>query len=121
MTLKLQLTLWEQGFLTHKSTDSPEAYDAFLRGIAHYWRFTKEANVQARQMWERAIELDPQYAEAYAYLGRTYAWEWSLQWSQDPQALERAFALAQKAVALDESLPSAHQLLGQVCLFQRQH
>jgi adenylate cyclase len=120
-TLKLQLTLWEQGFLTHKSTDSPEAYDAFLRGIAHYWRFTREANVQARQMWERAIELDPQYAEAYAYLGRTYTWEWSLQWNQDPQALEQAFALAQKAVALDESMPSAHQLLGQVYLFQRQH
>ena len=31
---------------------------------------TKEANAQARQMFERAIALDPQYAEAYAYLGR---------------------------------------------------
>jgi hypothetical protein len=35
--------------------------------------------------------------------------------------LKQGFALAQKAVALDESLPSAHQLLGQVYLFQSQH
>ena len=39
---------------------------AFLRGMEYFRRFTKEANAQARQMWEKAIALDPQYAEAYA-------------------------------------------------------
>ena len=52
-----------------KHTDNLEAYDYFLRGIESFLRFTKEANAQARQMYEKAVALDPQYAEAYARLG----------------------------------------------------
>lgn len=48
--------------------------------------------------------------------------DWALQWSQDPQTLERAFELAQKAITLDDSLPGAHILLGYVSLWKnRQH
>ncbi len=68
-TLKLQLTLQEQGYVVRKHTDNLEAYDAFLRGLEYHYRFTKEANAQARQLYEKAIELDPQYAEAYVSLG----------------------------------------------------
>src|SRR5215813_3059914 len=110
-TLKLQLTVREQGWIVRKHTDNLEAYDYFLRGIESSNRLTKEANTQARQMFEKAIALDPQYAEAYAWLGWTYYIEWSWQWSQDPQALEQAVALAQKAIALDDSLPIAHSYL----------
>jgi adenylate cyclase len=106
-TLKLQLTLEEQGVLVRKTTDNLEAYDYFLRGLESYNRATQEANAQARQMFEKAIELDPQYAEAYAGLSWTHSREWVYQWSQDPQALERAFVLAQKAVTLDDSPASA--------------
>jgi adenylate cyclase len=114
-TLKLQLTLQEQGFIVRKHTDNLEAYDAFLRGAEYYWRLTKEAiTVQARQLWEKAIALDPQYAEAYAWLSGTYYLEWGWRWSADPQTLERALALAQQAVALDDSLPAAHSFLSLV-------
>ena len=44
----------------------------FLRGVEYFYRFTKEGNAQARQMFEKTIALDPQYAEAYAWLGWTY-------------------------------------------------
>ena len=47
--------------------------------------------------------------------------EWIWQWSQDPQTLERAFALTQKAIALDDSLPLAHSVLGWVYVFKKQH
>jgi TolB-like protein/Flp pilus assembly protein TadD len=107
-TLKLQLTLQEQGYMVRKHTDNLEAYDAFLRGQEYSWRFTKEANAQARQMFEKAIELDPQYAEAYVWLGRSYWLEWNIRWSAEPQTLERALASARQAVALDDSLPGAH-------------
>ncbi|MBI3301235.1 MAG: tetratricopeptide repeat protein, partial [Deltaproteobacteria bacterium] len=120
-TLKLQLSLLEQGWLMRKTTDNLEAYDYYLRGWEYAGRLTKEANVQARQMYEKAIELDPQYAEAYQALGWTYLGELINQWSQDPQLLEQAFAWAQKAVALDDSLPVAHMSLGEVYLFRRQH
>ena len=105
-----------------KTTDNVEAYDSFLRGLEAFNRSTQEANAQARQLFEKAIELDPQYAEAYARLGWTHTREWAFQWSQDPQALEHAFVTAQKAVALDDSLPAAHLILGIVHLWRnRQH
>ncbi|HEV8716810.1 MAG TPA: hypothetical protein VGX03_28830 [Candidatus Binatia bacterium] len=110
-TLRLQLTLQAQGWIVRKHTDLLEAYDFLLRGVEYYWRTTKEANVQARQMFEKAVALDPQYAEAYARLGWTYHLEWGLRWSADPQTLERALALAQQALVLDDSLPLAHSLL----------
>src|SRR5437867_5509486 len=61
-TLRLQLTLQEQGWVVRKHTDNLEAYDAFLRGVEYLFRFTKEANTQARQQYEKAITLDPRYA-----------------------------------------------------------
>jgi adenylate cyclase len=120
-TLRLQLTLDEQGALVHKRTDSLEAYDTFLRGVEYNLRTTKEAHVQAQQMFEKAIALDPQYADAYAALGHTYyqAWEW--RWSADPQTLERALAMAQRAIALDDTLPSAHALLGMIYAQKQQY
>ena len=104
-----------------QTTNNLEAYDSFLRGVEPFCRYTKETNTQARQMFEKAVALDPQYAEAYAWLGWTYWLEWVLRWSADPQTLERASALAQQAVALDDSLPVAHSLLGHVYALKQQY
>jgi adenylate cyclase len=120
-TLKLQLTLEEHGVITRKRTDSLEAYDAFLSGYAYFQRSTKEANAQARQMFEKALALDPQYADACAHLSWTYWMEWVNRWNTDPQTLERALALAQQAVALDDSLPPAHLSLSWVYSAQQQY
>ena len=54
-------------------------------------------------------------------MGSTYLLEWIFQWSQDPQTLQRALALAQKAVALDDSIPRAHVILGSVYLWKKQY
>jgi adenylate cyclase len=124
-TLKLQLTLWEQGIPVRKTTDNVDAYDYVLRGMAALIRTIsepkKEANEQARQMFEKAIELDPTYVGAYVELGWTYHIEWLWQWSQDPQTLERAFALAQKAIALDDLQAGPHRLLGQIYHWKKQY
>ena len=120
-TLKLQLTLREQGYLVRKTTDNLEAYDYFLRGLESYNHATQEANAQARRMFEKALELDPQYAEAYAKLSWTRGQEWVYQWVQEPEILEQALALAQKAVSLDASLPGAHTALCYAYLYERQH
>jgi adenylate cyclase len=121
-TLKLQLTLMEQGILVRKTTDNVEAYDAVLRGVEFHGRNTKDAvTVQARQMFEKAVALDPQYAVACAMLGVTYYREWVFRWSTDPQTLERALELAQKAISLDDSLSGAHSLLGGVYALKQQY
>lgn len=119
-TLKLQLTLREQGSIVRKTTDNLEAYDTFLRGLEYYWHQTKEATAQAKQMWEKAIGLDPRYAEAYAWLGAAYWKEWAWHWNTDPQTLERALALVQQALVLDDSLSIAHSRLGQIYASKRQ-
>jgi adenylate cyclase len=120
-TLKLQLSVQEQGWLVRKHTANLEAYDAYLRGMELCARITPETAVQARQMFEKAVALDPQYAEAYAWLSANYYTEWVWRWSTDPQTLERAFELAQKAVALDDSLPIAHSILSTVYAQQLQY
>jgi len=121
-TLGVEVLEAEQKRIRRIPTENLTAYETLLRGREYFSHFTKETNTQARQMYEKAIELDPQYAAAYAALGVTYWVEWALQWSQDPQSLERASELAQKAITLDDSLPGAHRLLGAVSLWKdRQH
>jgi adenylate cyclase len=120
-TLKLQLTLWEQGVLVRKTTDNLEAYDYYLRGLEYSFRFTKEVSAQAKQMYEKAIELDPHYAQAYASLGMSYFVDWNLQWNQTPETFARATELAQKSITLDDSLPNSHFVLGWIYLWKKQH
>ncbi|MBI3800766.1 MAG: tetratricopeptide repeat protein, partial [Deltaproteobacteria bacterium] len=119
--LKVKLAPEEQERFRTAPTNNLEAYDYYLRGVELPPRGTKEAIAQRRQMFEKAIELDPQYAAAYASLSNTYWIEWFVGWSQDPQTLKRGFELAQKAVALDDSLPIAHSILGFVYLIMKQH
>jgi adenylate cyclase len=123
-TLKLQLSLWEQGVLVRKTTDNLEAYDFYLRGMESalraYYGTNKQANVQAQQLLEKAIELDPAYAEAYVGLGLTYFYDGFYRWSPDrTQSFDQALELLQKAIALDDSLPLAHQLLSGVYVWEK--
>src|SRR5262249_31394108 len=106
-----KLTPGKQERERRQHPDSLEAYDSYLRGLAYYFRYTKETNAQARRMFERAVELDPQFAAAYAYLGWTSFMEWGRQWSRDPQSLKQTFALTQRAIALDDSLPVTRGLV----------
>jgi adenylate cyclase len=119
--LAVKLTEDEQKRLECRYTDNLEAYDYFMRGLEYLYRFTKEANDQARSMFQRAIDLDPKFAAAHVYIGWNHWWEWTLGWSQNPQSLERAYELAQKALALDDSLPEAHTLLGNLYLWKKLH
>ncbi len=120
--LEVKLTKGEHEHLVHRTTDNLEAYDYLLRGRTYYFRYTKETNAQARQMFERAFALDPAYADACAFLGFTYWLEWVLQWSPNPpQSLERFAGLAHQALALDDSLPLPHAAVGNVYLWKDQH
>ena len=121
LALKVRLTPEEHERFKRAPTDNLEAYDLYLRGLAAYGRFTQEGNAQARQFFERAIALDPEYAGAYTYLGWTHWIDGYWEWSPRLQAVERAFAAAQRAVALNDSLAGARALLGAVHLFKEQY
>jgi len=119
--LAVKLTEDEQERLERRYTDNLEAYDYFLRGLEYMNRFTKEGNDEARSMFQKAIDLDPKFAAASGHMSLTHWLEWAFGWTQDFQCLERALELAQKAAALDDSLPEAYRILGILCLWKKQH
>ena len=119
--LKVKVEKVEQERALRKETANLNAFDYNLRGWWYYHRFTRDTNDKAREMFEKAIELDPEFAIAYAGLGFTYYEEWANQWSQDSQTLEQAFELAIRATALNDSSPEAHRILGDVYLYKRQY
>ena len=126
MALKVKLTPDESERFQRAPTNNLEAYDFYLRGWEDFWHAfyeaKKEQNGQARQMYEKAIALDPQYAAAYAGLGLTYFVDWYYQWNLDAaQSLERAIEIGQRAIALDETLARSHWLLGAAYVWKKQY
>ncbi|MBW1890855.1 MAG: guanylyl cyclase, partial [Deltaproteobacteria bacterium] len=89
----------EQERALRKNTANLTAFDYNLRGWWYYHRFTRDNNEQARRMFEKAIELEPGFAHAYAGLGLTHYEQYAQMWKQDPRSLERAFEFATKAIA----------------------
>jgi adenylate cyclase len=72
-TLGLQLALLEKGVVLPQRTNNLEAYDYFLRGFEYFLNVNpQDGFAKVRKMDEKAIELDPGYADAYAILGMSY-------------------------------------------------
>jgi TolB-like protein/class 3 adenylate cyclase/tetratricopeptide (TPR) repeat protein len=120
--LALNLTEGDQQRLTTEQTGNLEAYDCFLHGREQLWRFTKVQNIQGRKLLQRAIELDPKFAPAYAFLAFANILDYSNQWSPSwSTAMAQAEMFAARAVALDDRYPYAHWALGIVELYSRRH
>jgi adenylate cyclase len=106
--LALNLNAGDRRSIAAEQTDNLEAYDSFLRGRELWFQTTKEANREAATLLRRAIELDPRFAPAYAFLGGSYVIDYANGWSASPaQALEEAEKAARHAVHLDEHQPYA--------------
>ncbi len=117
--LKITLAPEERARIQHTPTENLKAYDAVLRGLEAYRRFTQEDFVQARTLFEQSIALDPAYAEAHAYLSWIHFIEWEWQWSPDPPRWRKRFIdLARRAVDLDDTFAWAHSVLGWSYLVQ---
>ena len=75
-----------------KPTESLDAYDYFLRGMAAFHEWTRDANNEALRSFYKAIELDPNFAAAYAMAARSYSQRKSCGWLTD-----RAHEIAETA------------------------
>jgi TolB-like protein/DNA-binding winged helix-turn-helix (wHTH) protein/Tfp pilus assembly protein PilF len=119
--LSVQLTETEKQRTARRYTVNIEAYDDFLRGQSLYVRGTPEENLQARALFQQAIERDPGFARAYGAMALSYVDEFRLGMGKNPAALERALEFANKAVALDDQLPQAYRALSYTQLHRREY
>ncbi|NJD30512.1 MAG: TIR domain-containing protein [Gammaproteobacteria bacterium] len=105
--LKLKLTFSEKVSLTKRQTVNAQAYDLYLRGQDYLYRLTKRSVEYAIQLFEKAIELDPRYAAAYA--GCSCAYGQMFQWfSREERYRDKAHELSFKALMYDSNLPEAY-------------
>jgi adenylate cyclase len=117
-TLGLQLSMFEQGIVIPQRTNNLEAYDYYLRGFEGWMTSTPEGYAEARKMYEKAVTLDPGYADAYASLGLLDFASYVAQWDSDSSAYDRAVALANKAIALDDTNAVAYTVRGLVAMLE---
>jgi tetratricopeptide (TPR) repeat protein len=91
----------------------PEAYELYLRGRYHYDKWTKEGFENAIEYFQKAIEADPNYAQAYAALANSNGWLWFMGYLPPEEYSSRFTALIKKALEIDDALPEAHLSLAQ--------
>jgi TolB-like protein/DNA-binding winged helix-turn-helix (wHTH) protein/Flp pilus assembly protein TadD len=121
-SLEVTLTEQERVQIARKYTASIEAYDHFLYGWRDLWEFSKDGNRDAREHFLKAIELDADFARAYANLAITYVYDFMHGWSQTAeQSLEQANLYARKAIEIDDSLPQVHWAMGLTEIFNRNY
>ena len=116
--LVLRLTTTEKIVLTKRSTVNAEAFDCYLRGRDFLYRRTKNGAQFAIQLFQKAIEMDPRYAAAYAGLGEAYA---TLHYDYDTKDIwiEKAIESSLKALMYDATLSEAYAALGLAYMSKR--
>jgi adenylate cyclase len=108
--LKVKLLPQEKKWIGQAPTDSVEAYTYYLRGRDFLYRYSKRYLELARRMYTKAIELDPNYARAYAGIANCDAWLYMVYQSDVP--LEQILEISAKALSLDQNLAEAHTARG---------
>lgn len=109
--LKLKLTFSEKVSLTKRQTVNVQAYDLYLRAQSYLYRLTKRGTEYAIQLFEKAIELDPRYAAAYA--GCSCAYGQMFQWfAREEQYRDKAQEFSFKALMYDANLSEAYTAMG---------
>jgi TolB-like protein/Tfp pilus assembly protein PilF len=99
--------------MTRKPTDSMSAFDCVLRARQYQDSYARGEITAARELLERAIELDSRYAAAYACLAHTYVMEAEADWcSARQEVLMQATELLRKAISLGEFDSFTHMVMG---------
>ena len=102
-----------------KPPDSMDAWDLVMRALSHYWRVTRQDNVVAQALLEKAIAIDPNYGQALGVLATSYMFTAHMGWMDMPAAMPIAERAALAAIRADSEDPWAHNALGHVYLFAR--
>lgn len=118
--LPIKVSQAERASLAQRYTRNVDAYELFLRGQAAVQARRRAQNELARELYWKAIALDPAFSRAYAGLAMTYALAYQLGW-EDEVALGRALEFAGTAEQMNPGMPEAHWVLGFVETQRRRH
>jgi TolB-like protein/tetratricopeptide (TPR) repeat protein len=103
-----------------KCTGSVDAYEAVLRAFSYWDRQTPAEHFEIRDALERGLDLDPEYAPAWACLSIFYLDEYRVGFNPRPEPLDRALKAARRATELDPAGHHAQQALAQVHFYRRE-
>jgi TolB-like protein/Flp pilus assembly protein TadD len=111
-SIRLQLTGEETRRLTKRSTERPDAYEAYVKGRYFWNKRTDKGLKKGLEYFRHAISLDPTFAEAYAGVADSYATLGLYALLPPKEAFAAAKAAAKKALEMDDGLAEAHATLG---------
>jgi TolB-like protein/Tfp pilus assembly protein PilF len=102
-----------------KPPDSLDAWDLVMRALSHYWRVTRQDNVVAQALLEKAISIDPNYGQALGVLATSHTFSAHMGWEDMAASAPIAERAALAAIRADSEDPWAHCALGSVYLLAR--
>jgi serine/threonine protein kinase/tetratricopeptide (TPR) repeat protein len=109
--LRIKLSPQEEKAIARKQTENAQAYDYYLRGRQFFHQFRRKGFDFARQMFARAIVIDPHYARAFAGVADCCSFLY-MYWDSAEDNLNEAEAASRKALELDPELAEAHAACG---------
>ena len=112
--VQIKLTQQEQLRLAGSRQIDPVAYDYFLRGKYYLGRQTKDDNLKAIEMLDKAVAADSNFAAAHAELAQACVWRLFLFAPEERNLEEKAFVAVEKALSLDPDLAEAHLARGRL-------
>ena len=99
--------------------DSMDAWDLVMRALSHYWRVTRQDNVVAQALLEKAVAIEPNYGQALGLLAASHTFSAHMGWEEMETVAHMAERSAAAAILADSEDPWAHYSLGCVYLFAR--
>jgi TolB-like protein len=102
-----------------KPPDSMDAWDLVMRALSHYWRVTRQDNLVAQALLEKAITIDPNYGQALGVLAASHIFSAHMGWETMAEAVPVAERAALAAIRADSEDAWAHFALASVYLFNR--
>ena len=102
-----------------KSPDNMDAWDLVMRALSHYWRVTRQDNVVAQALLEKATTIDPGYGQAHGLLAAAYTFGAHMGWADMASMAPAAERAALAAIQADSEDAWSHHALASAYMFLR--
>ena len=107
----------EHQLLAKRYTDNPEAYELYLKGLYHSYKWTDEGFRKSIEYFEKALEKDPEFAPAYAKIADYYHFSSHIGLFSPQEIFPKWKDAAQRALEIDEGLADAHLAMAHIYFY----